>query len=186
MKMLKKAMADSQDEIDTKEFQILIDHHNYILDLIKDLSENYSAMMLGELILNFLSMCFAIFCWTMDGLPPDMEHTTRYGNTAFNFAVVLGLFCYAGDVLTEQCQGICDVVFYKIKEKPMNKNKKFTCLMIIGRSQRRTALSIGGFWELNMETFYLVMRKCISFLAFMQAIREKGAHHGQDRRSLAF
>ncbi|KAK9883108.1 hypothetical protein WA026_001307 [Henosepilachna vigintioctopunctata] len=188
MKMLRVAVAEWKANVESEDFRKLIQHHVHILGLVKDISGNYSSILLGDFVLNALSVCFSLFCWTMDGLPPDMEHTTRYLNSVFNFGLSLFLICYAGDKLTDQCEGMTYVIFYKIMNDPLTKNSKFSSFMMMGRSQMRTAISIGGFWDLNMESYYMVMRKCMSFLTFMQALRDGGKKHNGDRSrtSLAF
>ncbi|KAK9883107.1 hypothetical protein WA026_001306 [Henosepilachna vigintioctopunctata] len=188
MKKIKMAMAKPEFDVNSKDFRRYVDYHIHILSLVKDLNNNYSLLMLGECILLTLSLCFSLFCWTMDGLPPDMKHTSRYGNNAVQISSTLALFCYAGDKLSEQCEGVSDVIFYKSMQSQLNRRTKFTSFMIIGRSQMKATITLGGFLDLNMETYYMIMRKCMSFLTFMQAVRDKGKHYpeGQRQRSLAF
>ncbi|KAL3274259.1 hypothetical protein HHI36_015668 [Cryptolaemus montrouzieri] len=154
MKMLNKMMSKSSMDPESRDFRILVDYHSFILSLIKDIEDNYSGLLLGEYVLNLLSACFCLFMWTIDGLPPDLEHTTRYLNLAFNFLVALGLFCYAGNALSEQCKGVANIIFYKMMEKQLSKNNKLASIMMIRRSQLRTSITFGKFFDLNMETFY--------------------------------
>ncbi|XP_044758884.1 odorant receptor 67c-like [Coccinella septempunctata] len=160
-------------------FNKILDHHVHTLNFIQDVSDSYSFILLCQYLTSLTAVCFALFLMTLDGMPPDLDHITRYGNLSVTYLLQLAILCIAGDILTNECSGIGDIMFHKDWDENLVYRNSFAMasVMMIQRTQKSAALSIGGFTELNLESFGEVVKSAMSFLTFMQTVyEEKGGN----------
>ncbi|KAK9883109.1 hypothetical protein WA026_001308 [Henosepilachna vigintioctopunctata] len=175
MKMLKLAMdkCDLTSEEGRKEFNEILKHHVHILSFVDDISESYSFILLCQYLTSLCAVCFALFLMTIDGMPPDLDHITRYGNLSFTYLLQLAILCVAGQFLIDECSDVGDIMCYKNWDEKLIRKNAVATVMMSHRTQKTVALSIGGFTLLNMESFGEVLKGCMSFLTFMQAVYEE-------------
>ncbi|XP_045476934.1 odorant receptor 67c-like [Harmonia axyridis] len=172
MRMIKLALLNCQliTRKDRIQFGHILNQHVHVLNFLQIVNSSYSFILLCQYLTSLVAVCFALFLMTLDGMPPDIDHITRYGNLSVTYLLQLAILCIAGDILTDECSGLGDIMFHKDWDDISIHENAMAVEMIIRKTQKSTALSIGGFTKLSLESFGEVLKSAMSFLTFMQAV----------------
>ncbi|KAK9875532.1 hypothetical protein WA026_007920 [Henosepilachna vigintioctopunctata] len=152
IKMLKMAITKSTFGSTSIGWRVLIEYHVHILRLVKDVIDAFSFMLFTEYLMNMGTVCFNLVLLTSDGFPPDMKHIAEYGVVVLYLLFILTFFSYAGDVLTDQCEQLSDIVFHEMTEDLVYEKNGIISIMMIQRSQKSSSFTLGGFFALNLMT----------------------------------
>nr|WKF45100.1 odorant receptor 42 [Podabrus annulatus] len=147
------------------ELKKLIDHHNLILETIKILKYVYRVPLLGLFTSNMLAMCFSLILLTSRA-----DHSTKvqFGMLMMFYLLQLSFYCITGSLLADESTSVSDEAYkaeWYVKTQPELRN---AVLMVILRSNKPEIVTAGGFIDVDLITFTVVLKSCFSFFTFMQ------------------
>ncbi|RZC32131.1 7tm 6 domain containing protein [Asbolus verrucosus] len=158
LKMLKIAFSDLKIETAwscSRRLSLSIQHHIYILKYIKDVNNVYSTYLLNQHFSSLFGLCFGLILMTKDGLPPDFNHLFRYLPYIIAFLLQLWMFCYAGTLIITSSLEIPNEIFYHDWNQAAAYENKLSKIIAIKRGQSAAKLTLGGFGNLDLESFNL-------------------------------
>ncbi|GJQ75138.1 hypothetical protein Trydic_g9746 [Trypoxylus dichotomus] len=102
--------------------------------------------------------------------PPSTGAFLKGGPYGLSALTQIFIYSAIGEKIAEQTEIISDVGYDT--NWSLNYQPKFRkmLLMIMQRSQKRSQITAGGVWNLNMSTFAAILRGSMSLLAFMQTV----------------
>ncbi|XP_044253023.1 odorant receptor 22c-like isoform X2 [Tribolium madens] len=150
-----------------------IQHHASVLRFVKKLNKIYSQVLLNQHMSCLFGICFGLFLVSKDGIPPDLGHITKYVPYVISFITQTFTFCFIGSLLISWSLQVPDAIFYNGWSKHHAYKYKTEKIIAIIRGQRAARLTLGGFGDLNLESFNLVVKNAFSFFTFVNAMNEK-------------
>ncbi|CAH1376354.1 unnamed protein product [Tenebrio molitor] len=150
-------------------FRRSIKHHIHILELVKDINEIYSTMLLNQHMCSLFGICFGIFLMTKDGIPPDFEHFSKYATYIFAFILQVWTYSFAGDQVIYWSSKIPDEIFYNWNGDNLTIDGS-NRIIAIKRGQKAARVSLGGFGNLDIESFKFVIKNAVNFFMFMDTM----------------
>jgi 7tm Odorant receptor len=150
-KELKTAGSDDQKE---KELTELVDRHNRIFGMVKELEVIFSPYFLFGLVFNSVIICLSAF-----QILVAVDVDKKIVNIFLCVIVLLleGVICFNGQLLVNACERTQHEIYNCGWENFENIRLKKSILIILIRSQRPAKLTFMGFSDVNMEQFEAVI-----------------------------
>nr|CAM84009.1 olfactory receptor 11 [Tribolium castaneum] len=106
-------------------------------------------------------------------IPPDLGHVTKYVPYVISFITQTFTFCFIGSLLITWSLQVPDAIFYNDWGKNQAYKYKTDKIIAMIRGQRAAKLTLGGFGDLDLESFNLVVKNAFSFFTFVNAMNQK-------------
>ncbi|XP_044253025.1 putative odorant receptor 92a [Tribolium madens] len=156
-------------------FKYSVKHHIYILELLEKINNVYSVMLLNQHLCSLFGICFGIFLMTKDGIPPDVDHFSKWSTYIFTFVLQVWMYCFAGDQIIHWSLKIPDEIFYN--NHYWNTKYSFkdglNKIIAIQRGQKAAGVSLGGFEMLHIGSFNIVIKNAVNFFMFMDKMYKR-------------
>ncbi|XP_076376081.1 uncharacterized protein LOC143259106 [Megalopta genalis] len=150
---------------------IIIQDHAGTLKLASDAKESLNELLLTEIFGCTFSMCLAEYCCLMEWNSMNPVALTTYLIYVTSFSFNAMIFCYIGDLLTEECSQVgyasYDVGWYSL---PANKAADFVLLNMT--SLCPPMLMAGKVIKLSMNTFSVIVKTTVVYLNLLRTVTD--------------
>ncbi|XP_032669703.1 odorant receptor 82a-like [Odontomachus brunneus] len=148
---------------------IIVEHHLRVLNFISHMENVMHQICFVELLVCTMNMCLLAYYFitnldSFDG-PKTMSYVIIYLSMAFNIFI----FCYIGEILTEQCKNVGEKV-YMINWYELPHKTALELILIIARSNSIIKITAGKFFQLSISTFGDVIKTSVVYLNMLQTM----------------
>nr|AVH87260.1 odorant receptor 19 [Holotrichia parallela] len=157
------------DEIEVlQKIGILVRQHDRVLIFLRKVNKLFTNLLLCQFLTSVTCLCTGLFLLTAKGFPPSLTLILRYVPYIFTALSQICIYCTAGQIIGDQSESVANAAFetyWWTKRQPLFRR---SIILIIERAQRRTQISAGGVFKLDMTTFVSILRGSVSALTLMQ------------------
>ncbi|EFA09138.2 odorant receptor 111 [Tribolium castaneum] len=154
-------------------FKCSVKHHIHVLELLDKINKVYSVMLLNQHLCSLFGICFGIFLMTKDGIPPNVDHFSKWSTYIFTFILQVWTYCFAGDQIMHWSLKIPDEIFYDNYWNKYSLKNGLNKIIAIQRGQKAAGVSLGGFAMLDIESFNVVIKNAVNFFMFMDKMYKR-------------
>ncbi|XP_076642135.1 uncharacterized protein LOC143352957 isoform X1 [Halictus rubicundus] len=148
---------------------VIIRDHGSTLQLASDFRESLNELLLTEIFGCTFSMCLAEYCCLMEWNDMNPVAITTYLIYCTSFSFNAMIFCYIGELLTEECSQVgfasYDVSWYNL---PSSKASGFILLNLT--SLFPPNLVAGKVMKLSMNTFSVIVKTTVVYLNLLRTV----------------
>ncbi|KOX73712.1 Putative odorant receptor 13a [Melipona quadrifasciata] len=131
---------------------IIVHDHVKTLRFSKNAEEALREICLAQIVESTVVMCFLEYYCMVELRNSDAIAIITYVILFISFTFNIFIFCYIGEVLTEQC-GQIGINSYKIKWYNLPAKNAHDLILLISISQYPPRLTAGKIFELSLNTF---------------------------------
>ncbi|KAK1131473.1 hypothetical protein K0M31_017757 [Melipona bicolor] len=151
----------------------IVEHHLRVLSFIARIESIMSPICFMEMFKSLLGMCMPSYYILAELSEFNIRNLTVYSMVLISMTCNIFLICYIGEILTEKCKKIGDVVYmtewYHLPEKDI-----LSLIMIISRSGVEVKMTAGKIIDMSLFTFATV---CVhNFLNSEKEFNETDIH----------
>ncbi|XP_014484208.1 PREDICTED: odorant receptor 82a-like [Dinoponera quadriceps] len=160
---------NKRDQSAQQRLTIIVEHHLRVLSFISRLESLMQNICLVELLGCTMNMCllayYFITNWDMFDAPKTMSYVIIYLSMAFNIFI----FCYIGEILTDQCKNVGEKV-YMINWYELPHKTAVELILIIARSSNVIKMTAGKLFQLSIATFGDVIKTSVVYLNMLRTM----------------
>ncbi|KAK0090386.1 hypothetical protein PV325_000668 [Microctonus aethiopoides] len=149
----------------------IIRHHTSTLRFIENIEKILNQICLVEVGGCTLNICFLGYYFLMEWEDNDAIGIMTYTILLMSFTFNIFLFCYIGDLLTDECRKVGDSTYminwYKIPSKNLRQ-----LLLVFMTAQNPVTITAGKFIDLSLKNFCTVIRTAVAYLNFLRKFME--------------
>ncbi|XP_076235776.1 uncharacterized protein LOC143180129 [Calliopsis andreniformis] len=142
---------------------VVVEHHLRVLSFIAQIEDVMNRICFSELFKCTLGICMLGYYILTEWSDHDYQNLTTYFMILISMTFNIFIVCYIGEVLTEQCKKIGEVVYmtdwYYLPHKSI-----LDLLLIIARSNMVTKITAGKLIHMSVYTFGDVMKTSFAYL----------------------
>ncbi|KAG6804471.1 hypothetical protein HZU73_00393 [Apis mellifera caucasica] len=146
---------------------VIIKHHMRILSFLERAEHLLSPICFMEMFKNILSICLFSYCILAEWSEHNIRILGTYIITVINITLNTFLICYIGEVLTERCKEIGDMVYmtnwYRLPKKDI-----LNLIMIITRSSVEYKMTAGKIIDMSVITFGNIIKTVFGYLNILR------------------
>ncbi|XP_014475015.1 PREDICTED: odorant receptor 82a-like [Dinoponera quadriceps] len=164
-------LTEKHDEGDLaeKKLTVVVEHHLRVLSFIARIESIMHKACLVELMGCTINMClvgyYALMNWAEIDATKIILYIIVYLSMSFNILI----FCYIGEILTEQCRNVGDMAYmtnwYKLRHKTA-----LGLVLIIARSSNVIKITAGKLFHLSITTFGEVVKTSVVYLNILRTV----------------
>ncbi|XP_076276562.1 odorant receptor 13a-like [Lasioglossum baleicum] len=147
----------------------IIQSHTEILRYAKTIAESFSEIIFMEIVASTFLICLVEYCVLTEWIDSNAIAITTYAVYMISLTFNAMIFCYIGQILTDQCSQIgfasYEVDWYNL---PATKARNFVLLGII--SLYPPKLSGGKVTELSLNTFTIILKSSMVYLNMLRTV----------------
>ncbi|XP_011148011.3 odorant receptor 13a-like [Harpegnathos saltator] len=147
----------------------IVERHLKILSFITRMENIFHDASLVEVTGSTITMCllgyYSIMNWANFDGAKIAAYVIVYVSQGFN----LFIFCYIGEILTEQCKNVGQAA-YMTNWYNLNKTTARGLVLIILRSSKLIRITAGKLFQLSIATFGDVLRTSIAYLNILRTM----------------
>ncbi|XP_011684721.1 PREDICTED: uncharacterized protein LOC105448055 [Wasmannia auropunctata] len=147
----------------------IVEHHLRILTFIARVESIMNKISLVELMGCTINMCLLGYYLIMAWEDFDATKITSYVNVYFSMAFNIFIFCYIGEIITEQCKHIGEVA-YMTNWYNLHHKTALGLILIIARSSNVIKITAGKIFHLSIATYGDVMRTSMVYLNLLRTL----------------
>ncbi|EFN78618.1 Putative odorant receptor 13a, partial [Harpegnathos saltator] len=160
---------DKEERSINKNLAVVVEHHLRILSFIARMENIMYKACFTELMGSTLNMCllgyYFIVNWSAFDATKVVSYIILYLSMCFNVFI----FCYVGEILTEQCKHVGEMAYmtnwYKLPKK-----SALCLILIIARSNNIIKITAGKLFHLSIATFGDVMKTSMIYLNILRTM----------------
>ncbi|XP_032669648.1 odorant receptor 82a-like [Odontomachus brunneus] len=167
---------DELDKNDEKEKQpaeqkmiVIVEHHLRILSQISRMESIMHNACLVEIMGSTINMCLLGYYSIMNWANFDGAKITSYIIVYISFTFNLFIFCYIGEILTEQCKNVGHAA-YMTNWYNLNPKTARGLILIIAQSSKMIKITAGKLFSLSIATFGDVLRTSVAYLNILRTM----------------
>ncbi|XP_031770825.1 odorant receptor 4-like isoform X2 [Apis florea] len=149
------------------EISVIIQHHMRILSFLERTEHLLSPICFMEMFKNILSICMFSYCILAEWSEHDIRVLGIYAFAVICITLNTFLICYIGEVLTERCKEIRNMVYmtnwYRLPDKDI-----FNLIMIITRSGVEYKMTAGKIIDISVITFGNIVKTVFVYLNILR------------------
>ncbi|XP_015179322.1 PREDICTED: odorant receptor 4-like [Polistes dominula] len=172
MKLWLESLVDDIDykyESTQRKIGVIVVHHLRVLNFVTWIEKTLSFICLVEIFGSVFNMCFLGYYCIKQFNENEFGTTAIYGTIFVSVAYNIFIFCYIGDILSEQCR-LIGIKAYLINWYSLPGKSPLGIALIILRSSRVTNLTAGKIIPLCMETFSNVVQTSFAYLNILRKV----------------
>nr|XP_022900458.1 putative odorant receptor 85d [Onthophagus taurus] len=146
----------------TKRLRRNIDHHNMILNFVKEIEEMYSTGIFIQFLCSIIIMCVTGFQMS----PKKIQYVTLVLYFFCNLNQV-AIYSWFGHDILDKSSGVGEAC-YMSEWNTLNPNVNKYLFIIMERSKIPTILTAGKFFNLTLGTLMMILRTSYSYLAVLK------------------
>ncbi|XP_003691293.1 odorant receptor 4-like [Apis florea] len=146
---------------------MIIEHHLRILSFLERTEHLLSPICFMEMFKNILSICMLSYCILAEWSEHDIRILSTYTFAVMNITLSTFLICYIGEVLTERCKEVGNIVYmtnwYRLPDKDI-----LNLIMIITRSEVEYKMTAGKIIDMSVITFGNIIKTVFAYLNILR------------------
>ncbi|XP_017759700.1 PREDICTED: uncharacterized protein LOC108550472 [Eufriesea mexicana] len=166
---LVKSQEKKEDGRDS--FAFIVHDHVEVLRFSKNVEGALREMCLTEIIESTIIMCLLEYYCMTEWQNSDTIAILTYFTLLISFTFNIFIFCYIGEVLTEQCSQI-GTVCYGIGWYNLPVKKAYDLVLLICVSQYPPKLTAGKIIDLSLNTFNSVAKTSVIYLNLLRTVTD--------------
>ncbi|XP_024869589.1 uncharacterized protein LOC112453212 [Temnothorax curvispinosus] len=148
---------------------VIVEHHLRVLSFISRMETIMRNICLVELLGSTMNMCLLAyyFITNLDSFDAAkaMSYVLIYLSVAFNILI----FCYIGEILTEQCKNVGEKA-YMIDWYELPHETALGLILVIARSSNVIKMTAGKLFHLSIATFGDVIKTSVVYLNMLRTM----------------
>ncbi|XP_018310082.1 odorant receptor 82a-like [Mycetomoellerius zeteki] len=148
---------------------IIVEHHLRVLSFISRMETIMQQICLVELLGCTLNMCLLAYYFMTNMDSFDMAKTISYVIIYLSVAFNIFIFCYIGEILTEQCKNVGERV-YMINWYELPHKTALGLILVIARSSNVIKMTAGKLFQLSIATFGDVVKTSMIYLNMLRTM----------------
>ncbi|XP_018406402.1 PREDICTED: odorant receptor 4-like [Cyphomyrmex costatus] len=147
----------------------IVEHHLRILSFISRLESIMHKVSLAELMGCTISMCLLGYYTIMAWETLDTAKLTSYFIVYLSMGFNIFIFCYIGEIITEQCKHVGEVAYMTDWYNLHHKTARDLILVIV-RSSNVIKITAGKLFNLSIATFGDVIKTSMVYLNLLRTM----------------
>ncbi|KAL0129896.1 hypothetical protein PUN28_001864 [Cardiocondyla obscurior] len=152
-----------------KDFSMLISRHCYLMNNAELLIEVISVVLLVQILISCLLICFIGFQLILGIKFHDMVMITKTSTVLITLLLQLFFYSFVGDYLKCQTEEIAFSI-YSCNWQNFSMKLKRNILFVIMRSQTPIQLLAGRYIIINIETYMSILKSSLSYLSVLRVM----------------
>ncbi|XP_018406404.1 PREDICTED: odorant receptor 82a-like [Cyphomyrmex costatus] len=166
---LKELTEEKTYHLAERKLAVIVEHHWRVLSFVVQIENIMHKACLGELMGCTLSMCLLGYYSVMNWANFDAVKIFSYMGVYISYTFNIFIFCYIGEVLTEQCKNIGDIAYmtnwYKLHHKTALK-----FILVLMQSNYVIKITAGKIFRLSIATFGDIIKTSTAYLNFLRTM----------------
>ncbi|XP_006565966.1 odorant receptor 4-like isoform X1 [Apis mellifera] len=152
-------------------FALIVHDHVEILRFSNNIEEALKEICFTEIIECTLNMCMLEYYCLIEWSAGDTITFLTFFTLLTSFTFNIFIFCYIGEILTEQCSQI-GTVSYEIDWYKLSPKEAYDLILLISISQYPPKLTAGKIIELSFNTFSSVAKTSVVYLNLLRTVTD--------------
>ncbi|XP_076475395.1 odorant receptor 4-like [Bombus vancouverensis nearcticus] len=152
-------------------FAVIVRDHVETLRFSKNIEDALYQICLTEIVECTMNMCMLEYYCLMEWASTDLIVTFTYITLLTSFTFNIFIFCYIGELLSEQCSEI-GTASYEIDWYNLPAKEAYDLILLISISQYPPKLTAGKIIELSLNTFSSVAKTSLVYLNLLQTVAD--------------
>nr|XP_012214659.1 PREDICTED: uncharacterized protein LOC105667432 [Linepithema humile] len=165
---LKELSEDNEEEAEHK-LAAIVEHHLRALSFVARVESIMHKACLVEMMGCTLNMCLLGYYCIMNWGAFDAAKIASYILVYLSMCFNIFIFCYIGEVLTEQCKNVGKMA-YMTKWYKLRNRTALGLVLIIGRSSNVTKMTAGKLFHLSITTFGDIIKTSMAYLNILRTM----------------
>ncbi|XP_024879224.1 odorant receptor 82a-like [Temnothorax curvispinosus] len=166
---LNELAEEKKNHLANKKLAAVVKHHWRVLGFVQQIESIMHKACLGEVMGCTICMClfgyYIIMTWNAFNLVKIFSYFFGYITMSFNIFV----FCYIGEILTEECKKVGEIVYmtnwYKLPHKTA-----LGLILIIMQSSHIIKITAGKLVTLSIATFGDIMKTSTAYMNILRTM----------------
>ncbi|XP_014612514.1 PREDICTED: odorant receptor 63a-like [Polistes canadensis] len=147
-----------------------VQRHVRILSFISFIQQFLQNISLIEVLGCTLNMCMLEYYLIMGLNKDSLFHTLTYTILIISFAYNVFIFCYVGEILSDECRKVADVTYMIDWYRFEGRQGLFLILIIAVSSLSSHRLTAGKFIELSISSFGVLVKTSFAYLNMLRTV----------------
>ncbi|XP_011880170.1 PREDICTED: uncharacterized protein LOC105568811 [Vollenhovia emeryi] len=165
-------LVENQEEgnrIVERRLAVIVKHHLRILSFISRMESVMNKVSLVELLGCTIILCFLGHYTIMDWSTFDVGKLTSYFIMYLSMNFNIFIFCYIGEIVTEQCKYVGEVA-YMTKWYNIHHKTALGLVLVIAQSSNVIKITAGKLFHLSIATFGDVIKTSMAYLNLLRTM----------------
>ncbi|XP_024869572.1 odorant receptor 82a-like [Temnothorax curvispinosus] len=164
-------LIDDRKEKQTAERKLanIVEHHLRVLNFISRFEKIMNQICLVELFGCTINLCLLGFCTIKEWNARNTKTITTYGLVFISLSFNIFIFCYIGEIITEQCKKVGEMAYFTNWYLLPHKTA-LGMVLIISRSGVVIKITAGKLIQLSLMTFGDVIKTSAAYLNILRTI----------------
>ncbi|XP_011148360.2 odorant receptor 4-like isoform X2 [Harpegnathos saltator] len=162
---------DGEEERKLVEYKLanIVQHHLRVLSFVSRIEQVMYQICLVQLVGCTLNMCMLGYYSLTEWNTEDTKNLVTYGILFVSITFNIFIFCYIGELLSEQCKKVGETAYltewYRLPQKTA-----LSLVLIISRSSAVIKMTAGKLIELSLITFGDVIKTSLAYLNILRTV----------------
>ncbi|XP_018364295.1 PREDICTED: odorant receptor 82a-like [Trachymyrmex cornetzi] len=152
-----------------KKLATIVEHHLRVLSFISQMENVMQNICLVELVGCTMNMCLLAYYSITNWSDFDAARITSYIIVYVSMAFNIFIFCYIGEILTEQCKNVGEKA-YMTNWYELPHTTALCLILIIARSSNVIKITAGKLFQLSIATFGDVIKTSVVYLNILRTM----------------
>ncbi|XP_011684719.1 PREDICTED: odorant receptor 82a-like [Wasmannia auropunctata] len=166
---LNELTEEKKNHVIERKLATIVQHHWRVLSFVVQIESIMHKACLGELMGCTMCMCLLGYYSVLNWGAFDAVKIFSYMGGIITMSFNIFIFCYIGEVLTEQCKNVGEVAYmtnwYKLPRKTA-----LGFVLIIMQSSYIIKITAGKIFRLSIATFGDVIKTSLAYLNFLRTM----------------
>ncbi|KAL6259100.1 hypothetical protein P5V15_009022 [Pogonomyrmex californicus] len=163
------AEDDKGNDFAEQKLATIVEHHLRVLSFISRMENIMQNICLVELVGCTMNMCLLAYYSITNWSDFDAAKITSYIIVYISMAFNIFIFCYIGEILTEQCKNVGEKA-YMINWYDLPHKTALGLILIIARSSNVIKITAGKLFQLSVATFGDVIKTSMVYLNILRTM----------------
>ncbi|XP_017759756.1 PREDICTED: odorant receptor 4-like [Eufriesea mexicana] len=159
--------SNQEKDTHTHEISVIVEHHLRILNLVEHIEHMMSGICFMETFKCMVGMCMPSYFILEEWSEHNIQNLVTYAMIIVSMTFNIFLVCYIGELLSEQCKKVGDIVYmtnwYQLPDKEI-----LNLVMIISRSSMEIKITAGKLITLSVYTFGNIVKTVFGYLNILR------------------
>ncbi|XP_076640737.1 odorant receptor 49a-like isoform X3 [Halictus rubicundus] len=146
---------------------VIVRDHAEVLRFSKDVEEGLREVCLTEIVESTLIMCLLEYYCLTEWENNDTVAILTYIMLLVSFTFIIFIFCYIGELLSEQCSKMGPAA-YEIRWYNLSSKNSYDLIMLCAVALYPPKLSAGKIIDLSINTFGTVVKTSVLYLNLLR------------------
>ncbi|XP_012230138.1 odorant receptor 10-like [Linepithema humile] len=147
----------------------IVEHHLRVLNFLSCFEKIMNQICMVELIGCTLNLCLLGFCSIKEWKARNTKTLTTYGILFVSLSFNIFIFCYIGELITEQCKKVGEAAYFTDWYHLPHKTA-LGMVLIISRSSAAIKITAGKLVQLSLVTFGDVIKTSAAYLNILRTL----------------